>query len=68
MVQRMGRVLRLKQDGRHARFAIVFAKDTQEDPASGAHEAFFDQILNIAEAWRTFEAWELSEIRDFLKP
>ena len=68
MVQRMGRVLRLKQDGRHARFAIVFVKDTQEDPASGAHEAFFDQILNIAEAWRTFEAWELSEIRDFLKP
>lgn len=68
MVQRMGRVLRLKQDGRRARFAIVFVKDTQEDPASGAHEAFFDQILNIAEAWRTFEAWELSEIRDFLKP
>lgn len=68
MVQRMGRVLRLKQDGRHARFAIVFVKDTQEDPASGAHEAFFDQILNIAEAWRTFDAWEDSEIQDFLKP
>ena len=68
MVQRMGRVLRSKHDGRHARFAIVFVKDTHEDPASGAHEAFFDQVLDIAEASRTFEASEVSEIREFLKP
>ena len=68
MIQRMGRVLRLKQDGRCARFAIVFVKDTPEDPANGAHEAFFDQVLDIAEDSRTFESWEVSEIREFLKP
>ena len=40
MVQRMGRVLRKKADGRRARFVVVFVEDTVEDPSSGAHEDF----------------------------
>ncbi|MEJ7846037.1 MAG: DEAD/DEAH box helicase, partial [Acidimicrobiales bacterium] len=38
MVQRMGRVLRRKADGRLARFCIVAVEGTVEDPATGAHE------------------------------
>lgn len=48
MVQRMGRVLRRKADGRPARFVAVLARDTIEDPAHGAHEAFLDEILPVA--------------------
>ena len=49
MVQRMGRVLRLKSDNRMATFIIVYIAGTTEDPDKGAHENFFDEILNIAE-------------------
>ena len=31
MIQRMGRVLRQKPDGRKATFVVVYAKDTAED-------------------------------------
>jgi hypothetical protein len=33
-----------------------------EDPVSGAHEAFFDEVLNIAEDWQTFEAEDVGAI------
>jgi RNA polymerase primary sigma factor len=36
MIQRMGRVLRPKDDGRPARFLIVYVKGSLEDPAQGA--------------------------------
>lgn len=35
MIQRMGRVLRLKADGRKATFVIVYAKNTVEDVTEG---------------------------------
>jgi superfamily II DNA or RNA helicase len=54
MIQRMGRVLRKKPDRRRARFAILFVKDTSEDPAYGAHEAFLDEILPVADERREF--------------
>ena len=34
MIQRMGRILRRKRAGVSARFLIMFAKDTLEDPSS----------------------------------
>ena len=37
MIQRMGRVLRPKNDGRLARFAVLYVQGTSEDPALGAH-------------------------------
>ena len=49
MVQRMGRVLRLKSDNRMATFIIVYIAGTTEDPDKGAHESFFGDILSIAE-------------------
>ncbi|MGH9138652.1 MAG: DEAD/DEAH box helicase [Acidimicrobiales bacterium] len=50
MIQRMGRVLRRKHDDRTARFVIVYAAATVEDPALGAHEGFLDEITPIAAA------------------
>jgi superfamily II DNA or RNA helicase len=35
MVQRLGRVLRVKDDGREARLVLAHAIDTREDPAHG---------------------------------
>ncbi|MGH9056967.1 MAG: DEAD/DEAH box helicase [Acidimicrobiales bacterium] len=49
MVQRMGRVLRRKPDGRLARFAVLFVEGTVEDPSHGAHEAFLDEIVGVAD-------------------
>ena len=56
MVQRMGRVLRRKPDGRHARFAVLFVEGTVEDPCLGAHEAFLDEIVDVADQVSYFSA------------
>ncbi len=53
MIQRMGRVLRRKPDGRSARFVVVYGAFTVEDPAFGAHEGFLDEITLVADAVRT---------------
>lgn len=49
MIQRMGRVLRRKPDGRHARLAAVFVEETVEDPRYGAHHAFIEEIVAVAD-------------------
>ncbi len=70
MVQRMGRVLRRKDDGRHARFVVVFVEDTIEDPSSGAHETFLQEVVNVAErvsSFRTGATRRLSEVMDALQ-
>lgn len=56
MIQRMGRVLRRKPDGRRARFAVLFVAATVEDPAAGAHEGFLDEVTGVADAVRRFPA------------
>ncbi|MFC8181391.1 DEAD/DEAH box helicase [Rhodococcus sp. NPDC057297] len=48
MIERMGRILRLKPGGRAAVFVIVYVPGTSEDPAFGAHQAFFDELLEAA--------------------
>lgn len=48
MVQRMGRILRRKDDGRLATFMIVYVAGTNEDPAEGAHETFLENLLDLA--------------------
>lgn len=69
MIQRMGRVLRKKPDGRQARFAILFVKDTSEDPARRAHEAFLDEILPVVDEIHEFELDNSAcELADFLQP
>lgn len=56
MIQRMGRVLRRKKDGRRARLVVLYATGTSEDPATGAHEGFISLAADVAEATKTFTA------------
>ena len=48
MIQRMGRVLRRKSDGRDAEFAILFVEMTDEDPRLGAHATFVEELTSVA--------------------
>ena len=47
MIQRMGRVVRKKQDGRLARLAILYVMDSSEDPEV-AHEDFLYLVTGVA--------------------
>ncbi|MEU8260443.1 helicase-related protein [Micromonospora sp. NPDC048999] len=49
MIQRMGRVIRPKQDRRPATFINLYVRDTAEDPARGAHEDFREQLTEVAQ-------------------
>lgn len=57
MIQRMGRVVRLKEDGRSARIVIMYIRGTGEDPEQGGHEAFMNTV-------RPFAASELMTAAD----
>lgn len=48
MIQRMGRVLRPKPDGRPAVFVVMYVEGSAEDPELGAHETFLDMLIDIA--------------------
>lgn len=61
MIQRMGRVLRLKKDGRLARFALLFVEETSEDPNFGAHEAFIEEITKVAISVKKFNHYAPAE-------
>jgi len=49
MIQRMGRLLRRKSDGRFARFVISFVRGTSEDPSTGAHGTFLETVTDVAD-------------------
>lgn len=65
MIQRMGRVLR-KVDGKTARFVLVYAKDTVEDPSTDAHEGFLDMTRDAASAFAVFPTVN-DDLHDFLR-
>lgn len=44
MIQRLGRIVRPNNDGGASVFFIIYLADTQEDPASGAHEGFLEEV------------------------
>lgn len=48
MIQRLGRVLRLKPDGRAATLVIAYALGTREDPEQGAQEDFLREVTEVA--------------------
>ncbi|MGI5246651.1 DEAD/DEAH box helicase [Dactylosporangium sp. CA-139066] len=48
MIQRMGRIIRPKPDGRPATFIVLYVRGTAEDPAFGAHEDFREQLTEAA--------------------
>jgi hypothetical protein len=67
MIQRMGRILRRKRAGVAARFVIMFAKDTLEDPASRIErDGFLDEIERISEATGIFDLARFAELDAFL--
>jgi RNA polymerase primary sigma factor len=67
MIQRMGRILRRKRAGVAARFVIMFAKDTLEDPAHRIErDGFLDEIELISEANRVFDGSRFEELAAFL--
>ena len=66
MIQRMGRVLRRKEDGRLARIAVLYLAGTTEDPASGAHEAFLDEVTAVAKDLDDFGVDRLKDALTFL--
>jgi RNA polymerase primary sigma factor len=69
MIQRMGRILRVKKDGRQARFAIAYVANSSEDPVNGAHEAFLAEVLDVADDVRQFATGSTTtEIRTYLAP
>ncbi|MGI9600425.1 MAG: DEAD/DEAH box helicase [Acidimicrobiales bacterium] len=68
MIQRMGRILRRKQPGRGARFVIIFARDTLEDPtASVERDGFMDEIESIAESAMVFERSQFDALDDYMR-
>lgn len=66
MIQRMGRVLRRKDDDRLARIAILYLQGTTEDPAGGAHEAFLSEVTTVADDLEDFRSDRLEEALTFL--
>jgi RNA polymerase primary sigma factor len=60
LVQRMGRVVRVKKDARPARVVILYVENTAEDPETGAHEDFLEIVEDAAEDVRTFDADSLA--------
>jgi superfamily II DNA or RNA helicase len=67
MIQRMGRILRRKGPGVAARFVIMFAKDTLEDPANRIErDGFLDEIERISEATGVFDSVHFEELESFL--
>ena len=67
MIQRMGRILRRKQPGVAARFVIMFAKDTLEDPTNRIErDGFLDEIERISEATGVFDRGQSEALDTFL--
>jgi len=67
MIQRMGRILRRKRPGVAARFVIMFAKDTLEDPTQRTErDGFLDEIERIADATAVFDGDRREAIDAFL--
>lgn len=50
LVQRLGRILRRKEDGRVARLVLAHARGTAEDPDRGGHADFLAEVRGVARA------------------
>lgn len=68
MIQRMGRVLRRKPHGVGARFVILFAANTLEDPTTtDDRDGFLDEIELISDEIRVFGSTDLDGVEAFLE-
>ena len=66
MIQRMGRILRRKPLGSGARFVILFASDTLEDPRTDERDGFMEEIQDVAESSRIFGPGDHERLTSFL--
>jgi superfamily II DNA or RNA helicase len=70
MIQRLGRIVRRKPEGRSARFVLAYIRATIEDPATGAHHDFLNEITNVAQTITTTrparDGWET--LTAYLRP
>jgi RNA polymerase primary sigma factor len=66
MIQRMGRILRRKDDDGLARFAILYMQETSEDPALGGHEGFLKEVKDHADDYEEFSSDQLQQAVEFL--
>jgi superfamily II DNA or RNA helicase len=67
MIQRMGRILRRKRSGIAARFVVMFAQDTLEDPSNRfERDGFVDEIERISEASGVFDSTKFEALDEFL--
>jgi superfamily II DNA or RNA helicase len=67
MIQRMGRILRRKRAGVAARFVIMFATDTLEDPTQRVErDGFLDEIERISDARGIFDDRHFEALETFL--
>jgi RNA polymerase primary sigma factor len=64
MIQRMGRVLRKKNDKRIARIVVFFGINTSEDPKY--KEDFMDEIRSVADEIKIFNENEIDSIQKYL--
>lgn len=66
MVQRLGRVVRLKADGRAATCVVLFTQGTREDPANGGYAAFLAAVEPAATD--VLYATDVGQVVSRLKP
>jgi superfamily II DNA or RNA helicase len=62
LVQRMGRVIRRKKDGRIARIAVLYIEGTAEDPNNGAHADFMESVTDAAADVKIFDSGHSSKV------
>lgn len=66
MIQRMGRIIRKKEDGRLARLVVLYVEGSSEDPKM-AHKEFIDYVKPHADDNKQFDSSKpVSEIINYL--
>src|SRR5699024_8353861 len=64
--QRLGRIIRRKDDGRHGRFVVLYALNTIEDEKRN-QEQQFGAVLPSARRTASFNETQIRELRKFLR-
>jgi superfamily II DNA or RNA helicase len=62
MIQRLGRVIRLKPDNGIARFTILYVNDTVEDPETGARSDFMSEVEDAASRVVLMRQWDEDDL------
>ena len=65
-IQRLGRIIRRKDDGRHGRFVVMYAINTIEDDSRN-REQQFGSVLPAARRIGDFDESQIRELRKFLR-